>query len=146
MTSEDPIPLDQDPMQSWTGVAHSGGLCTLVSRYHVVLVNRSHDASVVLVNRSHDPSVVLMNRSHDPSVVLVNGSHDPSVVLVNRSHDPSVVLVNRSHDPSVVLVNRSHDPSVALLSPNKRLTTGTGMLVERHLLETKTRSNEKTTW
>ena len=29
MTSEDPIPLDQDPMQSWIGVAHSGGLCTL---------------------------------------------------------------------------------------------------------------------
>ena len=31
MTSEDPIPLDQDPMQSWIGVAHSGGLCTLGS-------------------------------------------------------------------------------------------------------------------
>ena len=29
MTSEDPIPLDQDPTQSWVGVAHSGGLCTL---------------------------------------------------------------------------------------------------------------------
>ena len=29
MTSEDPIPLDQDPIQSWIGVAHSGGLCTL---------------------------------------------------------------------------------------------------------------------
>ena len=29
MTSEDPIPLDQDPTQSWIGVAHSGGLCTL---------------------------------------------------------------------------------------------------------------------
>ena len=27
--TEDPIPLDQDPMQSWIGVAHSGGLCTL---------------------------------------------------------------------------------------------------------------------
>ena len=25
MTSEDPIPLDQDPTQSWIGVAHSGG-------------------------------------------------------------------------------------------------------------------------
>ena len=25
MTSEDPIPLHQDPMQNWIGVAHSGG-------------------------------------------------------------------------------------------------------------------------
>ena len=33
MTSEDPIPLDQDPMQSWIGVAHSGGLCTLDNNY-----------------------------------------------------------------------------------------------------------------
>ena len=31
MTSEDPIPLDQDPMQSWIGVAHSGELCTLAN-------------------------------------------------------------------------------------------------------------------
>ena len=33
MTSEDPIPLDQNPMQSWIGVAHSGGLCTLGTMY-----------------------------------------------------------------------------------------------------------------
>ena len=30
MTSEDPIPLDQDPTQSWIGVAHSGGYVLLV--------------------------------------------------------------------------------------------------------------------
>ena len=30
MTSEDPIPLDQDPMQSWIGVAHSGGYVLLI--------------------------------------------------------------------------------------------------------------------
>ena len=37
MTSEDPIPLDQDPMQSWIGVAHSGGLCTLGNIHVYVL-------------------------------------------------------------------------------------------------------------
>ena len=37
MTSEDPIPLDQDPMQSWIGVAHSGGLCTLGVMGHAML-------------------------------------------------------------------------------------------------------------
>ena len=30
MTSEDPIPLDQDPMRSWIGVAHSVGYVLLV--------------------------------------------------------------------------------------------------------------------
>ena len=34
MTSEDPIPLDQDPTQSWIGVAHSGGGYVLLILLH----------------------------------------------------------------------------------------------------------------
>ena len=55
MTSEDPIPLDQHPMQSWIGVAHSGGLCTLASTTKVLateirpLGGRISVASTVLV-------------------------------------------------------------------------------------------------
>ena len=49
MTLEDPIPLKQDPMQSWIGVAHSGGYVLLPIRV-VGLLFLASGKSVLIIS------------------------------------------------------------------------------------------------